>query len=125
MRLSQANRPISSTVVDPSKQPGDAPRSADLSLDDDLLRPPAHPHAALARAALLSLGTLLVITGVILTILPVVPGFPLTIAGLLMISGSSRTMRGLINASERRLPAWIRRIVRKTMRPIMRRWDGS
>ncbi|MFZ9882007.1 MAG: hypothetical protein ACO3QC_11455 [Phycisphaerales bacterium] len=109
----------------PSDQPSDAPRSADVSLDDDLLKPPLHPHAGLARAALLSLGTLLVIAGVILTILPVVPGFPLTIAGLLMISGSSRTMRGLINAAERRLPVGIRRIVRKTMRPIMRRWDKS
>lgn len=109
-------------VADPTETPPAPATPADGALDGDLIPPPSHPHAALARAALLALGTLLVITGVILTILPVVPGFPLTILGMLMITGSSRTMRGLVNSIERRLPTWVRRITRKAMRPLIRRF---
>lgn len=109
-------------MPEPNETPPEAPRPADGVLEGDLIPPPSHPHAALARAALLALGTLLVITGVILTILPVVPGFPLTILGVLMVTGSSRAMRQFVNSIERRLPQWVRRIVRKAMRPLIRRW---
>ena len=79
----------------------------------DLFPPPRTRRSTLVRASLGLGGTLLVIAGISLTILPVVPGFPLTIAGALMLAGSSRWVRDIFNAVDRRLPRRVRTVLRR------------
>lgn len=61
-------------------------------------------------------GILLIVAGIALGILPVVPGFPLTIAGLLMLAASSTVARRAMNAVERWLPFRVRGTIRRLLR---------
>jgi flagellar biosynthesis component FlhA len=67
---------------------------------------------------------LLCLVGVALVILPVVPGFPLVIIGVLMIAAASAAARNLLNNVERRLPtavrARLRRLARKEQETVAR-----
>jgi hypothetical protein len=79
----------------------------------DLFPAPLTRRSTLVRASLGVGGTLLVIAGIALTILPVVPGFPLTIAGAIMLAGASRWIRDILNAIDRRLPRRVRSVLRR------------
>ncbi|MFO0828466.1 MAG: PGPGW domain-containing protein [Phycisphaerales bacterium] len=71
---------------------------------DDLL-PRRRPERSLAkRLAFLLVGAVLVVIGVVLGILPVLPGWPLTILGILVLSMADHRVRRVINWGDRKLP---------------------
>ncbi len=78
----------------------------------------------MARALLLVGGIVLCLGGVALILLPVVPGFPLVIIGVLMIAAASAAARNMLNRLERRLPtgirARLRRLARKEQETVAR-----
>jgi len=74
--------------------------------------PPAEPAARPAwrrspavRLVLFATGTALVLAGFALGFIPFLPGFPLGIAGIFLLSLSSRRMRGALRRLTGRLPA--------------------
>ncbi|MEY3144314.1 MAG: hypothetical protein RLY21_2807 [Planctomycetota bacterium] len=87
-------------------------------------REPRRPRGGVSRAFLIAGGIILVLIGVALVVLPVVPGFPLVIIGVLMIAAASSWARKLLNTMERRLPtpvrARLRRLARKEQETIAR-----
>lgn len=97
-----------------------------------LFREPARPRGGASRALLIVGGLLAIVAGVALVVLPVVPGFPLVIIGVLMIAAASPWARGVLNRFEQRLPsavrAPLRRLTRRVKEQIARRFhrdDGS
>jgi hypothetical protein len=80
--------------------------------DDDLIGAPPRKRSPLVGMFLLLIGAVLVAAGVILGPVPVVPGFPLVILGLLLMGLGSDRARGWINRSERQLPDRVRRPLR-------------
>lgn len=94
-----------------------------------LFHEPRRHRGGVARAALIAGGVLLSLVGVALVVLPVVPGFPLVIIGVLMIAAASAAFRNLLNNLERRLPtavrARLRRLARKEQETIHRHLDAS
>ncbi len=74
------------------------------------------PRSAFRRTALFVVGLLMVVAGIVLGIIPVVPGFPLTIAGLLMMAAGSSVTRSLLNHAEAKLPQRWRLALRRIMR---------
>lgn len=82
----------------------------------ELFPPPAHPAAALRRAFMAALGVLCIVVGIILGILPIVPGFPLIAVGIVLLVGSSEPSRKFFNRSERWLPRSMRRVLRSIAR---------
>jgi len=94
--------------------PAEAPdRNADLG---ELFPPPAHPAAAVRRAFMGTLGVLCIVVGIVLGILPIVPGFPLIAVGVILLVGSSEPSRRFVNRSERWLPRSMRRMLRRIAR---------
>lgn len=81
----------------------------------DLFEGPPRRRNPIVRVALIVLGTVLVIAGIALGPVPVVPGFPLVIAGVLLLAASSGVARRGINCAERWLPERTRRLVRKAL----------
>ena len=81
----------------------------------DLFEGPPRRRNPIVRVALIVLGTVLVIAGIALGPVPVVPGFPLVIAGVLLLAASSGVARRGINRAERWLPERPRRLVRKAL----------
>ena len=81
----------------------------------DLFEGPPRRRNPIVRVALIVLGAVLVIAGVALGPVPVVPGFPLVIAGVLLLAASSGVARRGINRAERWLPERTRRLVRKAL----------
>lgn len=81
----------------------------------DLFEGPPRRRNPIVRVALIVLGTVLVIAGIALGPVPVVPGFPLVIAGVLLLAASSGVARRGINRAERWLPERTRRLVRKAL----------
>jgi len=77
---------------------------------------PRRHRGGVARAALIVGGILLVLIGVALVVLPVVPGFPLVIIGVLMIAAANSWARNLLNSLERRLPTSVRTRLRRLAR---------
>ncbi len=73
---------------------------------------PPGRRTGLLRVGMVATGILLVIAGIVLGILPIVPGFPLTIAGMLMLAASSGLARRFMNWTERHLPMGVRRTIR-------------
>lgn len=73
---------------------------------------PAGRKTGLLRVGMVATGLLLVVAGIVLGILPIVPGFPLTIAGALMLAASSGIARRFMNWIERNLPLGMRRTIR-------------
>jgi Flp pilus assembly protein TadB len=61
-------------------------------------------------------GVLLILVGIVLGILPVVPGLPLIAVGMLMLVAASESSRHAVNHGERMLPRFIRRLLRRVTR---------
>ena len=86
------------------------------TLERELFEPPPHPRAAWVRGVLTVIGILFVIAGVALGPVPVVPGFPLIIAGALMLAASNATARRGMNRLEHALPMATRTRLRRLLR---------
>jgi hypothetical protein len=82
----------------------------------ELFPPPLHHASRFRNGVVGTLGVLCILVGVVLGILPIVPGFPLIAVGVLMLVASSEHSRQFINRSERRLPGSIRGLLRKIVR---------
>lgn len=105
---------------EPLDPPRDAPppeRDADLLAGEFL---PASgttsQRSAFRRTALFVVGLFTLLAGIVLGVLPVVPGFPLMIAGLLMMAAGSSVTRSLLNHAEAKLPRRLRLALRRVMR---------
>jgi hypothetical protein len=79
-------------------------------------REPTRNRGGVSRMLLIIGGVLLVLLGVALIVLPVVPGFPLVIIGMLMIAAASAWVRARLNSLERRLPTGVRAKLRRLAR---------
>lgn len=86
------------------------------TLERELFEPPPRPRAAWLRGVLTVLGILFVIAGVALGPVPVIPGFPLIIAGALMLAASNATARRGMNRLEHALPMATRTRLRRLLR---------
>ena len=82
----------------------------------ELFPPPEHPGSRLRRTMTGTLGVICIVVGIVLGILPIVPGFPLIAVGILLLVASSEPSRRLLNRAERRLPDRARKILRKLVR---------
>jgi len=91
----------------PAKSPDESPD------EEDLFPPPSRPKSVVSRAFLGTGGVLMILAGIVLAILPVVPGFPLIGVGVLMLVAASEHSRRYLNRREHRLPAPIRKLLRK------------
>lgn len=85
------------------------------SSDADLFQPPEHEASPLNRWSHAVVGVVLIILGVILAILPIVPGFPLIAIGVLMLAAASEPSRRFLNRTEHRFPGWVRRLLRRVV----------
>ena len=112
--------PASSGPLKPSRPATPTEREAD-PLSGEFLPAPrsASPRSAFRRTALFVLGLLMVVAGIVLGVLPVVPGFPLTIAVLLMMAAGSSVTRSLLNHAEMKLPRRVRLVLRGVLRRCM------
>lgn len=88
----------------------------EATLERELFEPPPRPRAAWVRGVLTVFGILFVIAGVALGPVPVVPGFPLIIAGALMLAASNATARRGMNRLEHALPMATRTRLRRLLR---------
>lgn len=79
-------------------------------------REPARHRGGVMRAFLIVGGILLILVGLALVVLPVVPGFPLVIIGMLMLAAASAWVRARLNGLERRLPTGMRARLRRLAR---------
>jgi hypothetical protein len=79
-------------------------------------REPVQRRGGVVRVFLLIGGVALILIGLALVVLPVVPGFPLVIVGMLMLAAGSAWVRGRLNGLERRLPTGIRARLRRLAR---------
>ncbi len=70
----------------------------------------------MVRVGLMVVGIVLVAAGVALGPIPVVPGFPLVILGVLLITMSSAAARRQVNALEKRLPQKMRDTIKRVLR---------
>jgi hypothetical protein len=108
---------------DPNPPAVGAPPSAPSAApgEEDLFPPPDHRASPFRRTLAAILGGLCLIAGIILGILPIVPGFPLIAVGVLLLVASSEPSRRLVNRTERWLPrpirCLLRRIARRPHRP--------
>ena len=82
----------------------------------ELFPPPEHRASAVRRTLTGTLGIVCIVLGIILGILPIVPGFPLIAVGVLLLVASSEPSRRALNRVERRLPAKARKLLRKLAR---------
>ena len=80
---------------------------------EELFPPPLHRQRPLRRAATATLGVICILVGVVLGVLPIVPGFPLIAIGVLLLAASSEPSRRLLNSGDRHLPAPVRRVLRR------------
>ena len=83
---------------------------------DELIARREQRHSTLRRILLAIAGTLLIIAGLALGPVPVLPGFPLTMLGLILLASASESMRRLVNWGDAKLPQWLRRFMRKFRR---------
>jgi hypothetical protein len=122
---SDPSEPAGSTSASPAGSPrgssstpsSAAEREAALLAGEFLPSPSGtRPRSAFRRTALFVVGLLMVVAGIVLGIIPVVPGFPLTIAGLLMMAAGSSVTRSLLNQAEAKLPQRWRLALRRIMR---------
>lgn len=91
-------------------------------------REPKRRRGGVTRAFLIVGGIVLILVGIALVVLPVVPGFPLVIIGVLMIAAASAWVRAKLNGLERRLPtavrARLRRLARKEQEVLDRQFPA-
>ena len=86
------------------------------SLAGALFREPTHQRSQIVRISLIVGGTICVVAGLLLAVLPVVPGFPLLILGVLLLAAGSAFVRRTLNSLEQRLPTGWRRTIRRVAR---------
>jgi hypothetical protein len=86
------------------------------SLSGALFREPTHKRSQIMRISLIVGGTLCLVAGLLLALLPVVPGFPLLIVGVLFLAAGSAFARRTLNSIEQRLPTGWRRTIRRIAR---------
>ena len=86
------------------------------SLAGALFREPKHKRSQIVRISLIVGGTLCLAAGLLLALLPVVPGFPLLILGVLLLAAGSAFARRTLNSIEQRLPTGLRRTIRRIAR---------
>jgi flagellar biosynthesis component FlhA len=86
------------------------------SLAGALFREPKHKRSQIVRISLIVGGTLCLAAGLLLAVLPVVPGFPLLILGVLLLAAGSAFARRTLNSLEQRLPTGWRRTIRRVAR---------
>ena len=86
------------------------------SLSGALFREPTHKRSQIVRISLIVGGTICVVAGLLLAVLPVVPGFPLVILGVLLLAAGSAFVRRTLNSLEQRLPTGWRRTIRRIAR---------
>ena len=91
----------------------------------DLVRVEPSERNPVARIGLAVLALLLIVAGIILWILPVVPGFPLWIAGLFVLAMASRRAARWINRTEAKLPHRWRLLLRPKLRRGRKPGEGS
>jgi len=103
-------------MADRPEPPSSADATSSAGPPGELFPPPERPGSRLRRTLTASLGVLCVVVGIILGILPIVPGFPLIAAGVLLLVASSEPSRRLLNRAERRLPDRARKFLRKLAR---------
>lgn len=98
------------------QHPDDARRHRARLLSGALFREPRKHRGGMARALLFTGGIVALVVGVALVVLPVVPGFPLVIIGILMVAASSSLARSMLNRLEQRLPTAVRARIRRLAR---------
>ena len=103
-------------MADRSSDP--APTTTSATPAEELFPPPTVRKSLFSRWMNGTVGVLLIVIGIILGILPVVPGFPLIAVGVLMVVASHEPSRRLLNRSERMIPRRLRVPVRKFLRKI-------
>ena len=100
----------------------------DLPLDDpeDLFPPPAAEHlftdllpqhppetSLVKRVVFLAVGSLLILIGLVILVLPIIGGAPLFfIPGLILLAKASEPIRKAVNWGDALLPAWARKSLR-------------
>jgi hypothetical protein len=82
----------------------------------DLFPPPRAKASALVRAVCGVLGVILILLGIVLGVLPVVPGFPLIAVGIVLLVAAGESSRRFVNRTERVLPRTMRRLIRRALR---------
>ena len=87
-----------------------------LSPPDELLAKRAQQHSTLRRALLLTAGCILVVAGLSLGPVPFLPGFPLTMLGVVLLASASDRVRRLVNWGDAKLPTKIRALLRRMTR---------
>ena len=109
-------RPTRAATPSPANAMANARAPISVDLDAALFAAPRSKRSVSARGGSIALGRLLVGAGLALMPAPILPGFPLTIAGVLLLASSSSRARNLLNKSERWLPRWMRVLLRRVMR---------
>ncbi|MFO7775183.1 MAG: hypothetical protein R6W89_05240 [Candidatus Hydrogenedentota bacterium] len=82
----------------------------------DLLPDGMHVRSFWGRALTIGTALGLMLAGFLSSLIPVIPGFILVGIGVILLGTTSRTLRGLINAADRRCPPGLRRRSRQCQR---------
>ncbi len=85
-------------------------------ITDEFIAKRDQQHTTTRRLLMLVAGVILVAAGLALGPVPVLPGFPLTMLGLLLLTGASETMRRLVNWGDTKLPRSLRVFIRRFRR---------
>ncbi|MFM7260622.1 MAG: hypothetical protein ACKO3W_08465 [bacterium] len=126
---SERTEPLSPRAGKPdaSSDAARAPIGSDLLERDlkehDLFEGAPKPHSPFVQFVFIFTGTLLILVGIALGPVPVIPGFPLVLAGILLLAASSGGVRRSINRVERWLPANARSLLRRALGRRARKAD--
>ena len=82
----------------------------------DLLTERMHVRSFWGRAITIGTALALILAGVLSSLIPVIPGFILVGIGVILLGTTSQTLRGLINAADRRCPPRVRHSSRQCQR---------
>jgi hypothetical protein len=88
--------------------PDDLAPPRPLDLHGELLPPAPAERSITKRVVFLSVGSILVVVGVLLTLTPIVSGWPLWVVGLVLLSRASDRVRRVVNYGDRKLPGKVR-----------------
>ncbi len=100
----------------PSVAPATGTGTAVATEMQDLFPPPRVKASLLVRAMFGTIGVVLILLGVVLGVLPVVPGFPLVAVGIVFLVAAGESSRRMVNRGERHLPKFVRRLIRRAVR---------
>ena len=84
----------------------------------ELIPPRREERPKWKRVLYLILGLVLVVGGIIGQLLPIIPGIPLSIAGLILLALTSERVRRAVNAGDRKLKPKTRRRLRSMLQKI-------